>query len=70
MLLKTYLRENKLSQRDFAARIGSSQGDVSRWTNGVYSPQVRARIRIQKATRGKVRVVEDWPMPPDTAAVE
>jgi DNA-binding transcriptional regulator YdaS (Cro superfamily) len=44
------------SQREFAERIGVTQGLVSRWARGgsVHQRHFRA---IQKATRGKVKPI-------------
>lgn len=37
-ILKEFLAENKLSQSDFARRIGVKQGQVSEWLRGKAKP--------------------------------
>lgn len=52
--LQTFLDENGLTQRDFADRIGATQGAVARWVNGRRFPSPAVLRAIFAATGGQV----------------
>lgn len=52
--LERYLTENRLSQDDFAARVGVSQVAVSRWIAGTRMPRRETLARIASLTNGQV----------------
>lgn len=54
--LQSYLTENGISQADFAARIGVTQGTVSKLCAGTIVPRMRTAQAIHAATDGKVPV--------------
>jgi transcriptional regulator with XRE-family HTH domain len=58
MTLDEYLWKNKVSQRDFAALIDSSDSMVSWLRNGGRRPSVELAQKIEKATKGVVPAVE------------
>ena len=59
MKLADYLTTEKISQGEFARRIGATAGAVCRWIAGERFPNRIYRKRILKATDGKVSV-EDF----------
>lgn len=59
MKLDSYLKESKLTQVDFAARLGVKQSTVSRWLAGVRRPTLDLARKIEVVTRRKV-CIEDW----------
>lgn len=58
MTLDEYLWKNKVSQRDFAALINSSDSMVSWLRNGGRRPSIELAQKIEKATKGHVPAVE------------
>ena len=40
-ILKEHLKENNLSQEDFAKAVDTSQGTVSKWLSGTQEPSYR-----------------------------
>ena len=55
--LLSYLKETNLTQVQFALLAGVRQATISRIINGgVKDPRISTLYRIEKATRGKVRV--------------
>lgn len=56
MTLSEYLKINTIRQADFAARIGVTQGTVSRLCSGRMSPDMSMAARIQFETDGAVPV--------------
>ena len=38
-IIKEVIEESKLSQQEFAKKIGTSQGTISKWTAGVQEPR-------------------------------
>lgn len=59
MKLGTYLENNEISHTAFAVLIEATQATVSRYVSGARTPDMRMIARIEKATKGKVRV-SDW----------
>lgn len=49
--LETYLKRNAITQREFANRIGCSQGLVSQWINGDTQITGRWAVVIERETR-------------------
>ena len=56
MDLKTYLHTNKVSQKNFAARIGASIFTVNRICMRHVQPPLDVAVRIERATEGSVTV--------------
>lgn len=56
--LDAYLRGNGVSKVWFAKRCGVNRTTLHKWING-HLPSMTARLVIQDATDGAVRV-EDW----------
>jgi plasmid maintenance system antidote protein VapI len=56
MNLSQYLKEQKLTQAEFAARLGVHQGTVARLINRDRSPSWEMAARIQSVTDGSVPV--------------
>jgi DNA-binding transcriptional regulator YdaS (Cro superfamily) len=54
MLLHDYLETEKVSQTDFARRLGVTQGMVWQWLKGVRRISAEKVIAIETATDGKV----------------
>lgn len=53
MDIAAYLKEKGLTQEEFAASVGVTQGRVSHWLGGEKIPAERC-VQIEKATGGKV----------------
>lgn len=53
-ILNQYLKTNRVSQQDFAARVGVTQSTVSKLCRGTSRPSLDVAILIDKATGGKV----------------
>lgn len=58
MTLDEYLWKNKVSQRDFAALIDSSDSMVSWLRNGGRRPSIELAQKVEKATKGHVTAIE------------
>jgi DNA-binding transcriptional regulator YdaS (Cro superfamily) len=54
MLLAQYLNDSKVSQTDFARRIGVSQGMVWQWLNGRRRVAAENVLAIEEASGGAV----------------
>ena len=54
MDLKSYLAANRLSYRDFGAKIGVDHSQVSRWISGRRFPSLQMALAIEKTTDGQV----------------
>jgi transcriptional regulator with XRE-family HTH domain len=54
MNLRTYLKQNELSQRAFGASIGRSEATVSRLVRGIDRPSWPTLEAIMRATGGQV----------------
>jgi len=54
MNIKTYLKQEKLTQAAFAQKIGVSQGMVAHWVNGRCRITPEKAIHIDKATGSKL----------------
>ncbi len=62
MKLSEYLRKRRLTQREFATRVGVTQQMVGRWSTGVVLPGSVSMLLIQAVTRGAVAANRrDWP---------
>jgi transcriptional regulator with XRE-family HTH domain len=72
MKLLDYLKENSLSDADFAARLGGglSESAVRKWKYGERTPRLRDLVRIEEATGGAVTPSDFLPEsePQSTAA--
>ena len=53
MDIASYLKEQNLTQQQFAAKIGVTQGRVSHWVKGATVPAERCAA-IEQATGGRV----------------
>lgn len=53
MKLKDFLKEENITQEEFAEKVGTAQGNVSRWCNGD-APRSDMMSKILLATQGKV----------------
>ena len=53
MKLKDFLKEEDITQEEFAKKIGSKQTTVARWIQGA-TPRVEMMSKILLATQGKV----------------
>lgn len=59
MRLADYLRENGLSDADFATQIGVTRQSVHNYRSGRSVPQRQVILKIYEATKGKVGPL-DW----------
>lgn len=59
MKLAKYLSDHGILQQDFAALIGKSQVNVSRYASGSRKPDSETIAKIHTATGGKVSLA-DW----------
>lgn len=53
--IKAYMRRHKLSQRQFADRLGISRGMVWQWLNGYSSVTAERAKQIEDVTGGAVK---------------
>jgi DNA-binding transcriptional regulator YdaS (Cro superfamily) len=60
MKLRDYLREARITQQDFARRIGVTQGRLQQWFAGELIPAERALL-IERESDGLSRVEENRP---------
>jgi DNA-binding transcriptional regulator YiaG len=70
MKLGTYLDQNKLSERDFAALlapVGASEHTVIKWVRGERMPRPDAMLRIVEVTAGKVQPNDFYTSSPQAA---
>lgn len=56
-----YLKEEGMSQKDFAKFIGVSTSAVSQWLGGTKGIGLKTARRMQKRTKGKITVVAIYP---------
>jgi DNA-binding transcriptional regulator YdaS (Cro superfamily) len=54
MHLADFLKERRLSQDEFAQKLGVSQGLVSQWVRGVTRITLKQSLQIKRITRNKV----------------
>lgn len=54
--INSYMRQHKLSQKEFATKMGVSQSAVSQWLTGRKSISIRTAEQIEKRSAGKIRV--------------
>lgn len=59
MDLKTYLKNHRMTETAFAAKLGVSQRTVNRYTQDERFPSPEMILRISDATGGKVKIA-DW----------
>lgn len=59
MKLSDWLKQEKMTQAQFAELIGSDQGHVSDLVRGKMRPRLENVVRIEKSTRGAVTAA-DW----------
>lgn len=59
MKLETYLKTKSITRTDFAGLIGTTQASVSRYVSGERRPSIEMIDKIEKATKGKVKM-RDW----------
>jgi transcriptional regulator with XRE-family HTH domain len=59
MKLEQYIKEQGLSNRELAIRLGVSDAAISLWLSGDRSPKRENISKIIKATCGQV-TYEDW----------
>lgn len=57
--LEHYLKAREIKHHEFAALIGTTQATVTRYVNGDRRPSVSTALKIEKVTKGKVKV-SDW----------
>lgn len=53
-MLKKYLKQTSLTQRDFAEVIGVSNGHLSQLISGQKSPSLELAVKIERETSGFV----------------
>lgn len=59
MKLREYLDENGIKVKFFAEKLGTSPTQISMWLRGARNPNRESMIKIEKATKGKVKP-RDW----------
>jgi DNA-binding XRE family transcriptional regulator len=60
--LNNWLRENDVSQADYAEKIGISKATLSRILNGHHKPNIDVAFAIESTTDGVV-TVKGWTIP-------
>jgi DNA-binding transcriptional regulator YdaS (Cro superfamily) len=60
MKLAHYLRTHRLTQEQFAARIGQRRASVSHWVTGRAIPRASSMGAIYRATEGAVTPDDFW----------
>jgi transcriptional regulator with XRE-family HTH domain len=63
MKFGAYLKREKITTTDFAARIGVTHASVVRYVHGQRTPRIQVIDRIERATNGEV-TMKDF-LPPD-----
>lgn len=56
MKLKTWLKRNKVSCKDFAKLLGLEISTVYKYRDGTRIPSLPVALKIEKTTRGHVKV--------------
>lgn len=59
MKIETYLKSKSMTHAEFAEVIGTSQPTVTRYVNGDRRPSIEMIDKIEKITKGKVKM-RDW----------
>lgn len=59
-IIKAARRQAKLSQKELALRLGTSQGCISRWERNGVSPQVNTLLKIAEALGDKSLFKIHW----------
>jgi transcriptional regulator with XRE-family HTH domain len=59
--LDHYLWKNRISQKDFAAKIGTTTGSICNYINNKYAPSLLAALKIHYATSCKVSLASLLP---------
>ncbi len=57
--MKLYLKEKKMTQKEFSKRHSISESVLSRSVAGKTIPTLKVALQIERATRGKVKA-RDW----------
>lgn len=60
MKLGEYLRENKITQEQFAEKIGIGYSTLKNIIAGKFEVRLSVALKIQKETKGKVRCEDLW----------
>lgn len=60
LTLADYLNSNNLTQAEFARSAGCRQATVSKLCTADASPSIELALKIEKASRGHVKI-EAWP---------
>ena len=60
--LAAYLKQKKLTQQAFAEAAQVPGPQVSMWLSGRRKPGIASALKIERATRGQVRI-QDWVSP-------
>ena len=68
--LKEYRKSRKISQSDFAGRIGAEQGTISKIENGAQLPSLDLAVKIQRETGGAVLPADFVPIKAERPNVE
>lgn len=55
MKLKTYMDKNNLSYRKFAQQLGIDHTSLFKYATGERTPRLNVALKIEKATKGKVK---------------
>lgn len=58
--LKSWIKNNGLTQRKFAEMLGEREEQISRWIKGRARPEKYARLFIELKTDGQVSA-DSWP---------
>jgi DNA-binding transcriptional regulator YdaS (Cro superfamily) len=62
MTLIEYLADRQLTNSAFAHKIGVPASTVHRWIRGYRQPSIVYLLKIERATGGKVRVKDFYPV--------
>lgn len=54
--LIAYMRRHKLTQQEFASRVGYSQAAVNQWVNGKRSMSIRTAEDLERRSEGEIKV--------------
>ncbi len=54
MRLEVWMKENRVTQAEFAARVGTTQETVSKWIAGLRMPRPKRLALIKSETGGAV----------------
>ena len=57
-LVKTEMKEHKITQEEIADKLDSSQGMISNWLNGRFEPQLYNLERLLNAVGYEIKIVK------------